>query len=107
MIIYEIEDAKVTERTWQKDGRSGVSRSQMAYAATYDMETGKRKKYPVETKIRLAADQLPYAPGLYMLSPASLYVGEYDAMQVSPQLITAEAFMQMIASDVAQLKKQG
>ncbi len=107
MIVIEVEDKPVTEKPWQRDGRSGVSRSQTAYAATYDQETGKLKRYPVETRIRLGSDQAPYAPGVYVLSPTSMYVGEYDALAVSPKLIGVDEFMAMIAPTVASMKKAG
>lgn len=105
MIVIEVENRPVVERAWQKDGRSGVSRSQIAYAATYDQETGQLKRYPVETRIRLASDQLPYSAGLYVLSPTSLYVGEYDALAVSPKLISFDEFMAMVAPVIQQHKK--
>lgn len=105
MIVIEVENKPVTEKPWQRDGRSGVSRSQTAYAATYDSETGQLKRYPVETRIRLAADQVPYAPGMYVLSPVSVYVGEYDAMTLAPKLVSVEEFMAMIAPAMAALKK--
>lgn len=105
MIVIEVENKPVTEKPWQRDGRSGVSRSQTAYAATYDSETGQLKRYPVETRIRLAADQVPYAPGIYVLSPVSVYVGEYDALALAPKLITLDEFTAMIAPALANLKK--
>lgn len=107
MIVIEVEDKPVTEKPWQRDGRSGISRSQTAYAATYDTETGKLKRYPVETRIRLGQDQAPYAPGVYILSPTSLYVGEFDALSVSPKLIGFDEFMSMIAPVIQQQKKAG
>lgn len=107
MNVVEVEDKPVMEKPWQRDGRSGVTRSQTVYVQTYDQQTGKPKRYPVESRLRLEADQIPYAPGMYMISPLSTFVGEYDRMELSVKLCTPDEFMALVAPAISALKKAG
>lgn len=105
MNIVEVEDKPVMERPWQRDGRSGITRTQTIYVETYDQQTGKPKRYPVEARLRLDADQVPYPPGIYLISPLSTFVGEYDKVDLSVKLCTEKEFMELLAPRLAALKK--
>ncbi len=47
-------------------------------------------KFPVEMKLSLEKDQVPYAPGLYTLHPSSFAVNQYGALELKRfgQIIT-------------------
>lgn len=102
MIVIEVENAQVQERTGTRDnGQPWKIRNQVVYAHLFDADSGQLKRYPTEVKLRLQDDQLPYAPGFYMLSPTSIFSDRYDAMAVDARLVPAEEYMRMTAQAVA------
>jgi hypothetical protein len=64
-----------------KGGKAWTIREQGAYAHVLDKD-GKAAKYPVATKINLEPDAAPYQPGFYTLDPRSIFVGDFQQMQL-------------------------
>jgi len=76
------------------DAKNGVSartgkpysiREQEAWAFCVGPD-GKPQPHPQRIKLALGDDQAPYAPGLYQLSPASLYVDKYNQLAIRARL---------------------
>lgn len=68
----EISDTEVRTRNFTKDGKQLTFREQFAWLHSED-------KYPTQFKISLG-DQEPYQPGLYTISPGSIYVDRYGSL---------------------------
>lgn len=81
MIKIEIKDATVSTRSGNKNGRDWSMRSQEAWAHTVN-RAGNLNPYPEKLSITLEDDQAPYAPGIYQLMPASLYVGDFGSLRL-------------------------
>lgn len=102
MIVIEVEKPEVQERKGVRDnGQPWKIRNQVVYAHLLDVDSGQLKRYPTEVKLRLQDDQLPYAPGFYMLSPTSIFSDRYDAMAIDAHLVTPDEYMRMTAQAVA------
>lgn len=89
---------KITILTTDVRNNSGISKTsgkpydmnfQTAYAHTFDKKTGKENPYPEKIEITLeknhAGQPEVFAPGEYVLHPASLYVGKFG-LEVAPKL---------------------
>ena len=95
MIRIEINEQVAIERQ-KKDG-SGNYYLQTAYAHTVDRD-GKAKRYPEEIEIFVQRDDrgtpMPYAPGMYKVSPNSLRVSyrklEMGFLNIQPIAAKAE-----------------
>ncbi|HJV07817.1 MAG TPA: single-stranded DNA-binding protein [Chromobacteriaceae bacterium] len=106
MIVIEVETPNVQQREGiSAKGTPYKIRNQTCYAHTFDVETGELKKYPTEIKIRLQEDQLPYAAGFYMTSPASIYSDRYDALAIDPVLVSPSDYAALVNKCAARLPK--
>lgn len=85
MILIEIKSGDARTFT-AKTGRQ--YRTQEAYAHTVRVD-GTPHAYPTRVEFFLDRDQPPYGPGLYTLTPASLYVS-MGRLVVAPKLIPAK-----------------
>jgi hypothetical protein len=87
MIKIEITSAEVRIKTGTsvRTGKAYNIREQDGYAHTYDRE-GKPNRYPVRLSVSLEDDQPPYPPGVYTLSPESLYTNRYNQLEIKPVL---------------------
>jgi hypothetical protein len=86
MLKIEIRETTVAERNQQyidKQGKpkSALFREQMGWAFV-TLPSGSVAPYPEKMSISLEADQPPYAVGLYVLAPESLYIGRFNKLQV-------------------------
>lgn len=84
MIKIEVESAETVTKSGvaAKTGKPYNIREQKAYAYTVAPD-GKPNRYPTSIKISLRDEQPPYQPGLYTLSPASLYTNKFDQLEIS------------------------
>lgn len=81
MITIEVEKASFDEKSGTtKNGKPYSIREQECYAHVLDRDTGKARKYPVKTRVMLDKDAAPYQPGMYTIDPASVQVGDFDAL---------------------------
>jgi arginine/lysine/ornithine decarboxylase len=72
-----------------KAGKPYDMRIQTVYAHTVD-SAGQPLPFPEKTKIVLDADQAPYPPGVYVLSPGSIAVNHQGRLEVYPKLLAAK-----------------
>ena len=83
-------DVREMKGTGKASGKPYHMHFQTAYAHTFDKKTGKENPYPEKIELTLEVNQagMPetYPAGLYTLSPASLYVGQYG-LEVAPKLV--------------------
>jgi hypothetical protein len=83
----EIKSMQVTEKRGnaQRTGKPYVIREQKGW-----METG--KDYPSEVTISLQDDQVAFAPGQYVLTPACFWVGRFGVVNVDlSKMVSAAA----------------
>ncbi len=71
-------------------GKPYHMRIQTAHAYTFDKD-GVQCEFPDKFEISLDADQLPYARGVYTLSPSALFVGRDGRLEVRPRLVPVVA----------------
>ncbi len=81
----EIRSAHVDEFSGQKDNRSFTIRNQLGYISLNG------KPYPVEIKVRLDNDQLPYQPGHYEVEESSFYVNRFQQLTLGSLKLTPSA----------------
>jgi len=88
MIRIEVKSTAVETRngTASKTGRPYSIRTQEAYAYTFD-STGKPRPYPERISLQLEDDQMPFAVGIFDLSPASVYVGDFGRLMMGRPLL--------------------
>lgn len=93
MIRIEVKTTEVTTRNGNRqDGSAWQIRAQEAYAHTLDPVNGKPRAYPERISLQLDNNQLPFPVGIYELSPASIYVGDFGRLMMGrPQLVPAAA----------------
>lgn len=98
MIKIEIESAETVTKSGvaAKTGKPYSIREQKAYAYTVAPD-GKPNRYPTSIKISLRDEQPPYQPGLYTLSPASLYTNKFDQLEIGPILVPMAATVKAAA----------
>lgn len=90
MIRIEIKDATVETRSGNRNGRDWTIRSQTAWAFTVGLD-GKPNPYPERVSITLEDGSQGYAPGVYTLSPQSLYVGDFGRLTLGrPVLVPVQ-----------------
>lgn len=71
----------------KKNNKPYTIRDQEAYASTFDKQ-GQPHPYPERISIQLDDGQEPYQPGIYQLSPTSIFVGDFGRLMLGrPQLI--------------------
>ncbi|MDH3001575.1 DNA-binding protein [Chelonobacter oris] len=75
--VQVFESSKVEERSGvsQKTGKNWIIRTQEAY-----INLG--GQFPVQIKLRLQGEQLPYLAGFYYVHPQSFKVNAYHDLQV-------------------------
>lgn len=81
MIRIEVEKTNVKEKSGVKNGKPWTIREQEAWAHILG-DDGKPGRYPVKMKMQLEKEQEPFAPGLYILEPRSVMVGDFDQLTV-------------------------
>jgi len=83
VIRIEIKSAKVNVKsgTAKASGKPYTIKTQEGYAHTVDRE-GKPRPYPQQIEIALEKEQEPFAPGVYTIGPATLYVGDYNRLML-------------------------
>lgn len=86
MIVIEVKSGDAHTFT-AKSGKQ--YRTQEAYAHTARAD-GTPHAYPSRFEFFLERDQAPYAPGVYTLAPASLYVDRGGRLAVAPKFIPAK-----------------
>lgn len=91
MIKFEFyTGADVRAVNWAKNGRSGTIHKQECYVHLLDRQ-GKAKPHPEKTSVNLEVDEMGrpivYAPGVYQLHPASLYLDKFGGLAVAPKLV--------------------
>ena len=74
MFRIEVPSSEVRSRSWEMNGRSGTSRTQVAYAHV-------GKAYPVEVKIKLG-DRPAFEPGQYVTGPECFTVNQDGTLLV-------------------------
>lgn len=94
MIKFEFyTGAEVRTVNWSKNGRAGTIHKQECYVHLLD-KGGKPKPHPEKTSVNLDTDERgipqPYAPGVYQLHPASLYLDKFGGLAVAPRLVAVK-----------------
>lgn len=83
MVKIEIVSTTVNEKagTAKRTGKQYHIREQGAYVHVLD-EAGKPARYPVACVVPLEEDAPPYQPGMYQIDPRSVYVGDFQRVQI-------------------------
>jgi hypothetical protein len=98
MIRIEVKTTEVNSRSGNRKDGSGTwtIRTQDAWAHTAD-PNGKPRPYPERISLQLEDNQLPFALGIYELSPASIYVGEFGRLMMGRPQLTPVAAAKAVA----------
>ncbi|MBC5049080.1 MULTISPECIES: single-stranded DNA-binding protein [Klebsiella] len=80
MILVEILDGTVNSRSFTSNGKEVQFFEQTAFVHLGD-------HYPAKFSISLQKNQSAYPPGEYVLSPASLRVGNYGSLEFQRNII--------------------
>jgi len=86
MLKIEVLPNSTTTRTSQKSGKPYTICEGYAYELGKD---GKPLPHPTRVEWFLGQEEQPPAPGVYLLAPASLYVGRDGRFAVAPKLVPA------------------
>jgi hypothetical protein len=81
-ITVEIQSAEYTVKSGNsaRTGKPYAIREQVGYVKFSN------QPYPVQIKLTLEDSAAPYAPGKYVLSDNSFFVGRFGDLQVRPRL---------------------
>lgn len=106
MNVVEIDSEKLEKREGvSAKGTPYTVWKQTGYIVVYDPETNLPKKYPAEFSITHREDK-PYPKGIYFLSPASVSVGNWGALDMFIELVTPDQFREMVMPVLTQYCKK-
>lgn len=98
MIEIEVRTDEVRTVTGvsKRTGQPYTIRDQEGYAFTCDKD-GKPKPYPERVSLSLEDNQPPYKPGRYILSPGSVYVGDFGRLMLGRPVLLLKPAARAVA----------
>jgi len=98
MIKIEVSSAAFDQKAGvsARTGKPYSIREQEAWAFLTDRD-GKAQPHPSRIRISLRDDEQAYAPGMYQLDPSSVYVGDFNQLNIRARLRPLQPAVQRAA----------
>lgn len=99
MIVFEVENTNVNEKSGNKNGKDWKMRFQQVTISGHFVD-GFSSNHPRETSIQLEDQAAPYAIGKYVISAEAFYFGDFGRFTMGRMKL------QPLAQFMAEVKKQ-